>query len=313
MKHEIVRGTCPPKRVERSCGRRKNQAALVEVGEPRFITYCPVHSLGVQKEVARLSYAMRRAEPVDRKLLAKVRRQLTKIIRRITVPPAAPEVPLKPRKKVKFVKEKGVSHLIPKATKPVPPMVMLRKKSIPEYSFAALGSRFESLAFQSYLLTCEDALLDGSFNVRAKELYMEDWLYAEVSADPVVRFVAKPRLRASKGKDLVLKPPSVINALLAACEPADFGINHTLRRVADAAESGGFVGYTGSVLGKTFMYVDGQPVLVELDRDKAVQSGEFDPPANVTASQAEFKFSSGFDQRLADAQARDRALFGIPE
>lgn len=272
MKHK-KRGSRLSKRDERSCVRRKKKDARGS-GEPTFVNYCPVHSTGLIKEVARLSYSMRRGtlDTKSFKSACRLRRGLAKLVSRIAPALKPPRPSKKLRKPIKFVPSTG-EHFEPAVVEPKKPLAMVSQRRAADLALYSVDSRFESFGVQAYLEACDEVsdIPFGPFTkANRKELPMDDDTYICCSADPVVQILAKPCARTVYSERLVLKPIRDVRKQLRVLkdELRDvefFGLEHTLRQVADVAEGGGFLGSGSDLVGKTFMYVDGQPVLVELD------------------------------------------------
>jgi hypothetical protein len=89
----IKRGSRPKKTDDGWCGRRIKKAAR-QAGSPDQLDICPIHSADVANEVARLSYDLRKRRVPKRafKSLAKVRRYLCRLVKRIAPPAPAPAV-----------------------------------------------------------------------------------------------------------------------------------------------------------------------------------------------------------------------------
>lgn len=87
------RGSRPKKTDDRWCGRRISKAAR-QAGSPDQLDICPVHSADVANEVARVSYDLRKRRVPKRafRALRKIRRLLSRLVRRIVPPANAPVV-----------------------------------------------------------------------------------------------------------------------------------------------------------------------------------------------------------------------------
>jgi hypothetical protein len=202
------------------------------------------------------------------KSACRLRRQLIKLIPRFGDKVVMPRPSKKFRKPIKFVPAVEPDK-VTAVFEPRKPLAVVSKRRAAHLAIGAVGSRFESFGVQCYLEACEEAAENHSFTkATLGEIPMDDDTYICCSADPVVQIIAKGITRRYKGLLVVKKPAAArkrLDALmLELTESEFFGLNHSLRQVADVAEGGGFLGSGDSLVGKTFMYVDGEPVLVEL-------------------------------------------------